>query len=184
MTIATAFQEKLRIGEAVEQHLRDVAERGELYTTQDGPGDYRYDFTLKHYTMHTPIKIEVKYDEKAMHTGNICIEGHKGPGRPSGLTVTDADIVVHYVNPDAVKLYSPEATKIWLAAFGGRYYQGRFRNTDVKAGGWIVNMRHMQQCGMLFQSHEITWADKAVALATGKTNQHSPYFDVYMEGSV
>jgi len=62
----------------------------------------------KDCTLLTPEKLEVKYDEKAVETGNLFLEvGNPKLGETSGLTATSSDIWAQFVYPSRLFLFNP-----------------------------------------------------------------------------
>lgn len=83
-------------GKTGEDFVQRIFETGGMKCSKNEDYDKRYDYDLECKIGRKKFTAEVKYDYKALETGNIAIEHHNSRvDRPSGITATKADLWVY-----------------------------------------------------------------------------------------
>ena len=114
------------------------AGRGIKRADQDGWRDFILD------AKGETFKIEIK-TERYIHSGNICIETFQGnTRRPSGLSLTGADIWIHKLGSSCA-LYQVPEMKMWLDSDASIYKikSSLFNKADGGCGGYIIPIRYL-----------------------------------------
>jgi hypothetical protein len=76
-----------------------------------------------------PYKVEVKYDAAAKVYGNFCFEFQDHKGRDSGITATEADVVVYVLDEHNVFEFDTKLLKRFVKKEISK------PNSDIRMGG-------------------------------------------------
>lgn len=116
-------------------------------------------FSAWDYRAPSGVTFEVKFDERAGETGNLCFELHGGERGPSGLLASRARWLVYLVpEPKGVRALYLERMAVlarWMQSLVARELLGRY--TQVDHGGscdcpafcWLVPIEVLTAEGLI-----------------------------------